>query len=90
MARRGAQASSSLRQAVNRAKCDLSALEGLVARYVTHGTDSLGTELTRTEFRAKFAEQADCLRANFRDITNCAILGDDSQSRARHSGPPRL
>ncbi len=76
MARRSAQASSALRQAVKRAQCDVSALEGLVVRYVTRGTDPLGAELTRTEFRIKLAEQADCLRANLRDVLTRAILED--------------
>lgn len=70
----GAKKHLAMRQAAGKARRELSALEGFISRYVERGTDTLGAELTRTQFRVKLTEQTDALRRRIEEVATYAVL----------------
>src|SRR5580700_2585140 len=62
-----------LRRAVKAALSSVSRLEAMAIRYVNRGEDVIGKELTRTEFRVLFTDQANVLRKQLREVLEMAV-----------------
>ena len=63
-----------LRLAVKEALATVAAVEATALAFVNRGQDLTGAEITRTEFRRRFTEEAELLRKQLRGILDQAIL----------------